>query len=79
MVVLKSWRAVMGPKGIPKPILTLLENMMKKITADPTFIEKAEKLKIGVEFRAGDDLRRDLLKDTKDFADLVKELNLKQN
>ena len=79
MAVMKSWRAVMGPKGIPKPILTLLENMMKKITADPTFIEKAEKLKIGVEFRAGDDLRRDLQKDTKDFADLVKELNLKQN
>jgi tripartite-type tricarboxylate transporter receptor subunit TctC len=79
MAVLKSWRAVMGPRGIPKPILTLLENTMKKITADPAFIEKAEKLKIGVEFRAGEDLRRDLQKDTKDVADLVKELNLKQN
>ncbi len=79
MAVLKSWRAVMGPRGIPKPILTLLENAMKKITSDPGFIEKAEKLKIGVQFRGGEDLRRDLQKDTKNFSDLVKELNLKSN
>ncbi len=79
IVVMKSWRAVMGPRGIPKPILALLENMMKKITEDPGFIEKAEKLKIGVEFRAGEEITKEEHQAMKEFADLVKELNIKAN
>ena len=77
--VLKSWRAVMAPKGIPKPILGFHENMMKKITSDQAFIQKAEKLKIGIEFRSGEDMRKDQQKDLKDFSELVKELKLKAN
>jgi tripartite-type tricarboxylate transporter receptor subunit TctC len=77
--VLKSWRALMAPKGIPKPVLGLHENMMKKITSDRAFIERAEKLKIGIEFRSGGDMQKDQQKDLKDFAELVKELGLKAN
>ena len=77
--VLKSWRAVMAPKGIPKPILGLHENMIKKITSDRAFIEKAEKLKIGIEFRSGEDMKEDQQKDLKNFSELVKELKLKAN
>jgi len=77
--VLKSWRAVMAPRGIPKPILGFHETLMKKIASDQAFVEKAEKLKIGIEFRSGEDMRRDQQKDLKNFSELVKELKLKAN
>jgi len=55
----------MAPRGIPKPILGFHETLMKKIASDQAFVEKAEKLKIGIEFRSGEDMRRDQQKDLK--------------
>jgi tripartite-type tricarboxylate transporter receptor subunit TctC len=74
---LKSWRAVMAPKGVPKPILAKLEGIMKKITSDHALVEKAEKLKIGLEFKGSEDMKKDLQKEAKEIADLVKELDIK--
>jgi tripartite-type tricarboxylate transporter receptor subunit TctC len=78
-LVLKSWRVIMAPKGTPKPILATWEDILRKTAPDQAFIAKADKLKLGIEFRAGEDVIKDVRKDMKEFSDLVKELNLKEN
>jgi tripartite-type tricarboxylate transporter receptor subunit TctC len=71
-----NWAALMAPKGTPRKIIELWENVIEKIIQEPSFIEMVEKLKMNIEFRKGEDFKKDLLKDIQDFRDIAKELGL---
>jgi tripartite-type tricarboxylate transporter receptor subunit TctC len=72
-----AWRTIFAPKGTPKAVLTYWNNIIKKVTEDRSFIEKAEKLKMNIEFKSAEDLKRDIQKEIQNFSELAKELGLK--
>ena len=72
-----AWRTIFAPKGTPKPVLAYWNNIIKKVTEDRSFVEKAEKLKMNIEFKSAEDLKRDIQKEIQNFSELAKELGLK--
>lgn len=74
---LRSWRAVMAPKGTPKNILVLWENFLKKICQDRSFVEKGQKLKLDIEFLSGEELQKHTAKEMQIYRELSKELDIK--
>jgi tripartite-type tricarboxylate transporter receptor subunit TctC len=73
------WVTLMAPKGTPKPILNFWEKIIEKTTRDPAFIEKAEKLKMNIEFKGSEEFTKDLRKEIQDFGEIIRELGLKVN
>jgi tripartite-type tricarboxylate transporter receptor subunit TctC len=53
-----AWAVLMAPKGTPKRILATWENIVKQITHDKAFIEKADKLKMNIEFKSAVDFQK---------------------
>ena len=72
-----NWTALMAPRGTPNVILTFWENILRKLAQDKTFIAKAEKLKMNVEFRTSQDFKKNLQKEIQDTTQMVRDLGLK--
>jgi len=53
-VISSSTRGVMGPKGIPKPILKKLETAFTEAMKDPGHIEKMETAGLSIKMMVGD-------------------------
>lgn len=72
-----AWRTIFAPKGTPKSVIAYWENIINKVTHDRSFIEKAEKLKMSIEFKPAQELKKDIQREMQNFKDLAKELGLK--
>jgi tripartite-type tricarboxylate transporter receptor subunit TctC len=72
-----AWAVLMAPKGTPKPILNTWEDLIRKMASDRSFIDKAEKLHIEIEFKSAADSKKIVLKEFEDFSKIAKELGLK--
>ena len=53
-----SARGIIGPKGIPEPILMKLETVFKKAMEDPEHVDKMEKAGLGIKIMIGDEYRK---------------------
>ena len=72
-----SWTGLMAPKGTPKPILKIWEEMVRKITHDASFLAKTDKMKISIVFNTGEDFRKVFQHDFEEYKQIVKKLGLK--
>jgi tripartite-type tricarboxylate transporter receptor subunit TctC len=52
-VISSSTRGIMGPKGIPEPILTKLQTVLKEAVNSPEHIEKMESAHLAIEAMVG--------------------------
>jgi tripartite-type tricarboxylate transporter receptor subunit TctC len=72
-----GWATLMGPKGVPKHIVKFWETIIEKITRDAAFIDRAEKIKMNIEFKSAEEFKKHLQKEVQDFSAVAKELGLK--
>jgi tripartite-type tricarboxylate transporter receptor subunit TctC len=75
-IVSFSWRNISAPKGTPKAIQNTWDNIIKKITQDNSFVEKCDKLKLIVEFKSADDLKKYVAKEMDEIGELIKKLGI---
>jgi tripartite-type tricarboxylate transporter receptor subunit TctC len=71
-VISSSTRGVMGPKGIPLPILKKLQDTFREAMKDPEHIEKMEKTGLAIRMMVGDEFGkylRDLLEQCKPLVE----------
>ena len=54
-VIMSSSRGIVGPKGIPEPILKKLQSVFKKAMETPDHIEKLDKAGLAVKIMVGDE------------------------
>ena len=54
-VISSSTRGIVGPKGIPEPIVRKLQGVFKKAMEDPEHMEKMDKAGLGVKVMMGDE------------------------
>ena len=72
-----SWTGLMAPRGTPKPILKIWEELARKITHDPSFLAKTDKMKISIVFKNGEEFRKIFQHDFQEYSQIVKKLGLK--
>ena len=71
--------AMVGPRGLPEPILEKLHNAFKQAMDDPVFLRLAKNLNLEISYSDPKSLGQEI-KDLDDlFAKLVKEFNLGKN
>ena len=71
-VISSSTRGVMGPKGMPQPILNKLQSTFMEAMKDPEHIEKMEKTGLAIKMMVGDEFGkylRDLLEQCKPIVE----------
>lgn len=54
-VISSSTRGIVGPKGLPEPIVKKLQAVFKKAIEDPEHLEKMEKAGLGIKMMMGDE------------------------
>ncbi len=72
-----AWAVLMAPKGTPKRILTTWENIINQITHDKSFIEKADKLKMNIEFKSAEDFQKYYQEKINEYGEMIKKMGLK--
>lgn len=75
-VVWSSWRAIIGPKGLPAPQLAYWEAVLRKATEYPEWKADLEKNFWSNDFTTGAQLRKDLDKDYADIKTVLVELGV---
>jgi tripartite-type tricarboxylate transporter receptor subunit TctC len=76
-VVFDSYACMIGPKGMPANIISILHEAFKKAMADPVFTEPMKAQGLELFYQGPDDLRRTLMRDYENNALLVKQIGLK--
>lgn len=52
---------IIGPKGIPQDVLTMLQDAFKKALAEPEVVEKLEKAQLPVDYKTPEDYKKTIL------------------
>jgi len=68
--------ALMGPKGIPKPIVQQIQEAARKATEDPEFAEALKKLDMAVLYQNTEDYEKFVQQDFENIGKVVKALGL---
>jgi tripartite-type tricarboxylate transporter receptor subunit TctC len=69
-VISSSTRGIVGPKGIPEPIVQRLQAVFRKAMEDPEHLEKMDKAGLAIKIMTGEDYRKYML----DMHERVKKL-----
>jgi tripartite-type tricarboxylate transporter receptor subunit TctC len=75
-VVARSHLGVIGPKGIPKPIVAKLADAFKKALEDPEFLSVMKKMDMPTEYLDTADYEKYLRSDFENIGKLVQKLGL---
>ncbi len=63
---------LIGPKGLPRPIVTKWENALEKTVKDPKVLAIVNKLEgLAIDFKHGDDYRKEILTEYAGFKKIV--------
>ena len=68
--------ALMGPKGIPRPIIQRIQEATRKETEDPEFAEVLKRLDMAVLYQNAGDYEKFVQQDFEDIGKVVKALGL---
>ena len=75
-IVVRSQIGVIGPKGIPKPIVAKLGEAFKKAMNDPDFVSIMKKFDMPHYYLGSEDYAKYMQTDFEDIGKLVKKLGL---
>ncbi len=75
-IVVRSQIGVIGPKGIPKPIVAKLAGAFKKAMDDPDFVSVMKKFDMPNYYLGSEDYAKYMQSDFEDIGKLVKKLGL---
>jgi tripartite-type tricarboxylate transporter receptor subunit TctC len=74
-----GWGALVGPKGTPKEVVALWEDILRKVTQDKDFLAAADKLKMNIEFKSAAEVKVDLAVEMGEFRKLAVSLGLRND
>ena len=72
-VISSSTRGIVGPKGLPEPIVKKLQAVFKKAIEDPEHMDKMEKAGLGIKMMIGDEYSEYIMDVHKKVKKLVEE------
>jgi tripartite-type tricarboxylate transporter receptor subunit TctC len=70
------WNFIVAPKGTPKDRINWVHDAVKKTLEDKGFNGIAEKLKIDIDYRSGEQTYKDVVKASKRYKEIVNDLGL---
>ena len=70
------WFVMTAPKGTPGPALRYLHDSIKAAMEDPTFVSMVAARGVDIDYRSGDQLRRDLWREYREHGEMLKRLGL---
>ena len=73
-----TWRALVGPKGLPDDVVAKLGDASRKAVEEPTFIEVLDRLNLGRIYDDGDTFKASLAKEEATYAELINQLGLRR-
>ncbi len=71
-----GFTAIMAPKGTPKEVVKVWEDLLKKLVNEKSFVQKAESLKINLEYLNGDDFKKYLTKQIQEYGKMTRQMGL---
>lgn len=77
-MVAASLIAIVGPKGLPEPVVEKLHEVFKKSMDDPTFIKTAERLGVSIVYRYPNELRQYIQKIVDEEGPTIQKLGLRK-
>ncbi|OZI49523.1 Bug family tripartite tricarboxylate transporter substrate binding protein [Bordetella genomosp. 4] len=73
-----TWRALVGPKGLPEDIVTKLRDASRKAVEEPAYIEVLDRLNLGRVYDDGEAFKASLAKEEATYAGLINQLGLRR-
>jgi len=76
-VTFDSYACIIGPKGLPPEVVSVLHEVFKKSMADPAFTEPMKAQGLALFYEGPEDLKKTLMRDYEKNAQVVKRIGLK--
>jgi len=76
-VTFDSYACIIGPKGLPPDVVSVLHEAFKKAMADPAFTEPMKAQGLALFYEGPEDLKKTLMRDYEKNAQVVKRIGLK--
>ncbi len=73
-----TWRALVGPKGLPDDVVNTLREASRKASEDPEFIAVLDRLNLGRVFDDADAFKASLAEEEAMYAKLIQDLGLRR-
>ena len=73
----EGYTSIMGPKGTPKEVIKVWDDILKKLANDKAFVKKADELHLIIQYQSPEDFKKYLHEQIREVRALAKKLNLK--
>jgi len=71
-----TWFVLTAPKGTPGPALKVLHNSAKAALEEPSFVALMKSRGVEIDYKSGDKLRQELVREQKEWNDVLKRLGM---
>ncbi len=71
-----GFTAIMAPKGTPREVMKVWQDFLQQVVKEKSFVEKAESLKINLEYLNGDDFKKYLAKQIQEYGKMTRQMGL---
>jgi tripartite-type tricarboxylate transporter receptor subunit TctC len=71
-----TWFVLTAPKGTPGPALKVLHDSAKAAIEEPSFVSLMKSRGVDVDYKSGDKLRQDLVREQKEWNEVLKRLGM---
>ena len=71
-----TWFVLTAPKGTPGPALKALHDSAKAALEEPTFVALMKSRGVEIDYKSGDKLRQELVREQKEWTDVLKRLGM---
>lgn len=73
-----GWQALLGPAGLPRKVVDVLNEHLAELLKDPAFVSKLAKVGVTPRYRGSTELDKDLREDHQYFGVVLEQLQLKK-
>jgi len=71
-----TWFVLTAPKGTPGPALKVLHDSAKAALEEPSFVALMKSRGVDIDYKSGDKLRQELVREQKEWNDVLKRLGM---
>ena len=71
-----TWFVLTAPKGTPGPALKVLHDSAKDAMEEPSFVALMKSRVVDIDYKSGDKLRQELVREQKEWNDVLKRLGM---